>query len=80
MRRQKDEWKKQDEERKSKLALEDAKLERAKELEQMDKAERDGLESKMKSNDAEMQDELRKLVDEIRAENLQEEKKADEVK
>ena len=96
MRRQKDEWKKQDEERKSKLALEDAKLERAKELEQMDKAERDlwlemhkdelekaerdDLESKMKSNDAEMQDELRKLVDEIRAKNLQEEKKPDEVK
>ena len=34
----------------------------------------------MKSNDAEMQDELRKLVDEIRAKNLQEEKKPDEVK
>ena len=96
MRRQKDEWKKQDEERRAKLALEAAKLERAKELEKMDKAERDlwlemhkdelekaerdDLESKMKSNDAEKQEELRKLVDELRAKNLQEEKKPDEVK
>ena len=94
MRRQKDEWKKQDEERKTKLALEAAKLKRAKELEQMDKAERDlwlemhkeelekaerdDLESKMKSNDAEVQDELRKLVDKIRAKNLQDAKKESE--
>ena len=40
MRRLKDEWKKQDEERKTKLAIEDEKVKRAKALEQMDKAER----------------------------------------
>ena len=41
MRRLKDEWKKQDEERKTKLAIEDEKVKRAKALEAMDKAERD---------------------------------------
>ena len=41
MRRLKDEWKKQDEERKTKLAIEDEKVKRAKTLEAMDKAERD---------------------------------------
>ena len=40
MRRLKDEWKKQDEERKTKLAIEDEKVKRAKALESMDKAER----------------------------------------
>ena len=40
MRRLKDEWKKQDEERKTKLAIEDEKIKRAKALEDMDKAER----------------------------------------
>lgn len=39
LRRHKDEWKKQDEDRKTKLALEKAKLDRAKELEKQDKAE-----------------------------------------
>ncbi len=41
MRRLKDEWKKQDEERKTKLAIEDEKVKRAKALEGMTKAERD---------------------------------------
>ena len=40
MRRLKDEWKKQDEERKTKLAIEDEKVKRAKALEQMSKEER----------------------------------------
>ena len=40
MRRLKDEWKKQDEERKTKLAIEDEKVKRAKVLEQMSKEER----------------------------------------
>ena len=40
MRRLKDEWKKQDEERKTKLAIEDEKVKRAKALESMDSAER----------------------------------------
>ena len=40
MRRLKEEWKKQDEERKTKLAIEDEKVKRAKALEQMSKEER----------------------------------------
>jgi hypothetical protein len=40
MRRLKDEWKKQDEERKTKLAIEDEKVKRAKALERMSKEER----------------------------------------
>ena len=40
MRRLKDEWKKQDEERKTKLAIEDEKIKRAKALEEMSKSER----------------------------------------
>ena len=40
MRRIKDEWKKQDEERKTKLAIEDEKVKRAKALEQISKEER----------------------------------------
>lgn len=39
LRRHKDEWKKQDEDRKTKLAIEKAKLDRAKDLEKQDKAE-----------------------------------------
>ena len=39
LRRSKDEWKRQDEDRKTKLALEKAKLDRAKDLERQDKAE-----------------------------------------
>ena len=41
MRRLKDEWRKQDEERKTKLAIEDEKVKRAKALEGMTRAERD---------------------------------------
>ena len=41
MRRLKDEWKKQDEERKTKLAIEDEKVKRAKALEGMSKSERE---------------------------------------
>ena len=90
MRRLKDEWKSQDEERKTKLAIEDEKVKRAKALEQMSKEERkhwlemhkddleyadrdeevEELNAKMKSKDAEMQDYLRKLADEIRERKL----------
>ena len=41
LRRFQDEWKKQDEERKTKLAIEKAKVERAKKLENMTKEERE---------------------------------------
>ena len=41
LRRLKDEWKKQDEERKTKLAIEDEKIKRAKALEGMSKSERE---------------------------------------
>ena len=41
LRRLKDEWKRQDEERKTKLAIEDEKIKRAKALEKMSKEERD---------------------------------------
>lgn len=90
MRRLKDEWKKQDDERKTKLAIEDEKVKRAKALEQMsteerkhwlemhkdelDKADRDDelreLKEKMKSNDDDIQEELRKLAADIRARKL----------
>ena len=40
MRRLKDEWKKQDEERKTRISIEDEKIKRAKALEEMSKAER----------------------------------------
>ena len=92
MRRLKDEWKTQDEERKTKLAIEDEKVKRAKALEQMSKEERNHwlemhkneldeadrdeelkeLKEKIKSNDDEMQEELRKLAADIRAKKLKE--------
>ena len=99
MRRLKDEWKKQDEERKTKLAIEDEKVKRAKSLESMDKAERKHwlemhrdelddadrdeelkeLKQKMKSEDDETQEELRRLAADVRARKLKEaEAKIDE--
>ena len=84
MRRIKEEWKKQDEERRTKIAIEKMKVERAKKLEAMSKEERDlwlkmhkeeleeekqeELEEKML--DKESQEELRKLAAEIKATKL----------
>ena len=84
MRRIKDEWKKQDEERKTKIAIEKAKVDRVKQLEKMSKEERelwlkmhkeelddekqDELEEKML--DEKSQEELKKLAAQIRKEKL----------
>ena len=84
MRRIKDEWRKQDEERKTKIAIEKAKVDRVKQLEKMSKEERelwlkmhkeeldeekqDELEEKML--DEKSQEELRKLAAEVRAKKL----------
>ena len=86
MRRLKDEWKKQDEERQTRNEIERAKLERAKKLRSMSKEERemwlkmhkeeledeaqDELEEKML--DEESQEELKKLAAEVRAKKLAE--------
>ncbi len=86
MRRIKEEWKKQDEERKTKLAIEKMKVERAEKLKKMSIEERamwlkmhkeeledeaqDELEEKML--DEESQEELKKLAAEVRAKKLAE--------
>ena len=84
MRRIKDQWRIQDEERRTKIAIEKAKVERVKQLEKMSKEERemwlkmhkkeldeekqDELEEKML--DEKSQEELKKLAAEIRAKKL----------
>ena len=84
MRRIKEEWKKQDEERKTKIAIEKMKVERAKKLQEMSKEERDlwlkmhkkelddeareELEEKMLDKDS--QEELKKLAEQIKAKKL----------
>ena len=84
MRRIKDEWAKQDEERKTKIAIEKMKVERAKKLQAMSKEERDlwlkmhkeeledeqreELEEKMQ--DPESQEELKKLLKQYKAKKL----------
>ena len=89
LRRLKDEWKKQDEERKTKIAIEKEKVERAKKLQTLSKEERDlwlkmhkeeleeekqkELEEKML--DKESQEELKKLAEDIRAKKLAEAEK-----
>lgn len=86
MRRIKEEWKKQDEERKTKLAIEKMKVERAKKLQEMSREERelwlkmhkdeldeeaqDELEEKML--DEKSQEELKKLAAQVRAKKLAE--------
>ena len=86
MRRIKEEWKKQDEERKTKLAIEKMKVERAEKLkkmsieeramwlkmhkEELDEEAQDELEEKML--DEESQEELKKLAAEVRAKKLAE--------
>ena len=66
MRRLKEEWKKQDEERKTKLAIEAEKVKRAKALRDMSKEERDfWLEMHKDELEEEQQEELeRKMLDE----------------
>ena len=91
LRRLKDEWAKQDEERRTKIAIEKEKVERVKKLESLSKEERDlwlkmhkeeldkekqkELEEKML--DKESQEELKKLAAEIREKKLKEAEKAD---
>ena len=72
MRRIKEEWKKQDEERKTKIAIEKMKVERVKQLEKMSKEERDlWLKMHKKELDDEQQDELEeKMLDEKSQEEL----------
>ena len=89
MRRIKEEWKKQDEERKTKIAIEKMKVDRAKKLKEMSKEERD-LWLKMHKEDLEdeeqekleeqmldpkSQEALKKLAAEIREKKLGEAKK-----
>ena len=84
MRRMKDEWKKQDEERKTRIAIEREKVKRAQKLKEMSQEEREvwlkmhkaeleeeaqeALEEKML--DEKSQEELRKLAAEVRAQKL----------
>ena len=69
MRRLKDEWKKQDEERKTKLAIEDEKVKRAKALEQMSKEERNHwLEMhKDELDSADRDEELKELKEKMKS-------------
>jgi hypothetical protein len=84
MRRLKDEWVKQDEERKAKIAIEQMKIERAKKLKELSREEREvwlkmhkeeleeeqqeELEKKMLDKDS--QEGLKKLVEEIKKDKL----------
>ncbi|MGN0833602.1 MAG: secretin N-terminal domain-containing protein [Kiritimatiellia bacterium] len=88
MRRLKDEWKKQDEERQTRLEIEKAKLERAKKLQSLSKEERDlwlklhkeELEEEQQEElerrmlDKESQEELKKLAAQVREQKLAEAK------
>ena len=82
LRRFKDEWARQDEERKTKLAIEKAKIDHAKALEQMDEKERkfwlelhkDELEKEKKEEfekQMEEQKDLKELAESIRAKKLE---------
>lgn len=89
MRRLKDEWAKQDEERKAKLAIEQMKVKRAQELKELSKEEREvwlkmhkeeleeekqeELEKKMLDDGS--QEELKALVEQIKAKQLKEAQK-----
>ena len=84
LRRLKDEWKKQDEERKTKIAIETEKVNRAKMLKNLSKEERDlwikmhkeeldeekQKELEEKLLDDESQEELKKLAEQVRAKKL----------
>ena len=81
LRRFKDEWKKQDEERKTKLAIEKAKMDRARKLEKMSKEEReawieihkDELEKEQKEafeKQVKEQEDLRNFVEDLKKKDL----------
>jgi hypothetical protein len=81
LRRFNEEWTKQDEERKTKLAIEKAKMERAKKLEEMGKAEReewikihkDELEKEQREafeQEVKEQQDLREFVEELKKKDL----------
>ena len=86
MRRLKDEWKKQDEERQTRMEIEKAKLERAKKLQSLSKEERElwlklhkeELEQEQQEElerrmlDKESQEELKKLAAQVREQKLAE--------
>ena len=86
MRRLKDEWKKQDEERQTRMEIEKAKLERAKKLQSLSKEERElwlklhkeELEEEQQEElerrmlDKESQEELKKLAAQVREQKLAE--------
>jgi hypothetical protein len=82
LRRLNDEWKRQDQERKTKLEIEKAKMERAKKLKNMSAFEREfwmklhkkELEEEQKETQEE-QEELRKIVEGIKADKLSEAEK-----
>ena len=92
LRRFKDEWKKQDEERRTKLAIEKAKVERARKLESMSEAERkawleihkDELEKEAKEafeKKVEEQKDLKEFVETLKKQDLEKaEKKLDAAK
>ena len=69
MRKLKDEWKKQDEERKTKLAIEDEKVKRAKALEKMSKAEREHWLEMHKDDldEADRDEELKELKEKMKS-------------
>jgi hypothetical protein len=82
LRRFKDEWKKQDEERKTKLAIEKAKMERARKLEKMSEEERkawleihkDELEKEQKEafeKQVKEQEDLRSFVEDLKRKDLE---------
>ena len=87
LRRFKDEWKRQDEERKTKLAIEKAKIDRAKKLKEMSEQEREFWfkmhekelkeeAEELKKKTDEEQAELRELVEEFKKDKLGEADKA----
>ena len=87
LRRFQDEWKKQDEERKTKLAIEKAKMERARKLEKMSEEERkawlevhkDDLEKEQKEafeKRVEEQKDLKEFVDELKRKDMEKAEKA----
>ena len=92
LRRFKDEWKKQDEERKTKLAIEKAKVERARKLESMGEEERkawleihkDELDKEAKEafdKQVEEQKDLKDFVEQLKKQDLEKaEKKLEESK
>jgi len=87
LRRFQDEWKKQDEERKTKLAIEKAKMERARKLEKMSEAERkewidihkEELEKEEKEafeKQVEEQEDLKGFVEELKKKDMEKAEKA----